>query len=43
MWYVVVHSSAELQAEGVVCQLAFARLLLWFYHNQLFERLLASE
>jgi len=43
MWYVAVHSLGELQAEGVVCQLAFAHLLLWSYHNQLFERLLAFE
>ena len=38
-----MHSSGELQAEGVVCQLAFTPLLLWSYHNQLFERLLPSE
>ena len=49
--YVALHSSAELQAEGVVCQLAFTLfswvpsqvLLLWSCHNQLLERLLPSE
>jgi len=48
--YVAMDYLGELQAEGVVCQLAFtlfsqvpSQILLLSCHNQLLERLLPSE